>query len=281
MKLAIGPDDPTQSVAFLVGGAGWADGYLMAGTKWCQAIQQAAGGAPGVQVEKLPPQATGMPAVVDKLSRGSLTAQLSNATLDASFGGLRGHSLVILSHGLVADGGGDAQGVLLFNRVKGESPLDVTLWTTHLELMVTRERASGLPEDADVVPSPGLNNVVQDADGKKLVREVRDLAAFVNAIRQSIYQRVYLAACGGEHRLERFAKQLSVLTLKSVYYNLATISFPKPPKPPSAAVGPLHGDDVDVVSGTKFFRDPSDAANSVRLESTETGFLPGAQGLAP
>jgi hypothetical protein len=189
-----------------------------------------------------------------------------------------------VTHGLVADGDGpaaDAQGVLLYNRVKGESPLDVTLWTTHLDLMTTRERASGLPEDADVVPSPALNNVVQDADGKRLVREVKEFAAFVNAIRQSIYQRVYLAACGGERRLETFAKKLAMLTLKCVYYNLATISFPTPPTPPSAQVGPIHGDTVDVVSGPRFFRDRNDQASFVKLESTATGFLPGAQGLAP
>jgi|GEM_PF-6319556 len=280
-KLALGPNDPTASVAFLVGGAAWGDGFLAQGEKWCKAIQKAAGGAPGVQVARLPPQASGMPAIVQQVSRGSLQAQLSTPVLDAQLGGLRGHSLVFVTHGLVApdDGGDKAQGLLLYNRVKGESPLDVTLWTTHLDFMQTQARASGLPEDADVVPSAALSSIVPDRDGKRLQAEVRAFAPLVNAIRQSPYQRVYLAACGGGRRLETFARQLGVLTLKSVYYNTSTISFPTPPKAPSAAVGPIVGNDVDVVTGTRYFRDPSDPANQVRLESTETGFLPGSQEL--
>lgn len=278
MKLAIGPEDTSASVAFLVGGAGWGDGYLLQGTKWCQAIQKAAGGAPGVQVDKLPPKATGMAGVVDKLSKTSLNGQLSNGTLDAQLGGLRGHSLVLVTHGLVAESTASAQGVLLYNTVKGESPLDVTLWTSHLDLMTTQETGSGLPEDANVVANVG--GLASDADSQRTAREVRELAPFVNAIRQSIYQRVYLAACGGEHRLETFARKLAMLTMKCVYYNLATISFPKPPTAPSAAVGEVHGDDVSVVSGTKFFRDPDNAANRVRLETTTDTFFGGAQGVA-
>lgn len=280
-KLALGPSDATASVAFVVGGAGWADGFLAQGEKWCKAIQQACGGAPGVQVTRLPPQATGMPAIIEQVSRGSLTAQLSTATLDSHAGGLRGHSLVFVTHGLVADedGADTAQGLLLYNRVQGESPLDITLWTTHLDFMETRPRASGLPEDADVVPSAALASIEPDADGKRLQREVRAFAPLVNAIRQSPYQRVYLAACGGGRRLEKFAKHLAVLTLKSIYYNTSTISFPKPPRAPTAAVGPIVGDDVQVVTGTKYFRDPNDPANRVKLESTETGFLPGSEEL--
>lgn len=281
MKLAVGPSDSTASVAFLVGGSGWGDGFLAQGLTWCKAIQRAAGGAPGVQVAQLPAQTSAMPAIVDKLGRASLTAQLSNDVLDQRLGGLRGHSLVIVTHGLEADGVGPAassQGILLYNRVKGESPLDVMLWTDHLELMTTRARPSGLPEDADVVPSAAVAQIEQTADGKRMQQQVRELAQLVNALRQSPYQRIYLAACGGEHRLERLARKLSVLTLKSLYFNLATISFPKPPTPPAAAVGALHGDDVIVEKGTRFFRSADDPANQVLLQTGTSDFLAGSQG---
>ena len=284
MKLAVGPSDTSASVAFLVGGAGWGDGYLAQGLSWVKAIQSAAGGAPGVQVARLPPQTTAMPAVVEQLGRASLTAQLSSAVLDQRFGGLRGHSLVVVTHGLEVDGdspGKGSQGVMLYNRVQGESPLDVMLWTDHLDLMTTRARPSGLPEDADVVPSPAVAQIEPTEDGKRMQQQVRELAQLVNALRQSPYSRIYLAACGGERRLEHFAHKLAALTLKSIYFNLATISFPEPPTPPSAAVGPLHGDNVEVVMGTRFFRDPENPANRIALQSGVDDFLPGSQGVVP
>src|SRR5262245_61383720 len=104
----VGPQQPaTASVAFLVGSSAWGDPFLVQGKKWVEAIQKAAGGAPGVQVSQTQSALGSASPLIDAMSATSATATLSQSTLDSNLGGLRGHSLVIVTHGLDVD---DANG---------------------------------------------------------------------------------------------------------------------------------------------------------------------------
>jgi hypothetical protein len=275
------------SVVFVCGTAAWADGFLAQGKKWAKAIQTQAGGAPGVLVGDMGKDASVVAKVISEFSRQSAQANVPVATLDQTLGGLRGHSLVFVTHGLETHDPNvsekdkeNTQGLLVFNAVPGESPKDRAIFKMHLDFMKVEDAASGVPEDASIVPKPELANIVDDDDGKKFKKDVTDFAPILTALRRSVYAHVYLAACGGGRRLEKFSAKLKELTLKSVFWNDDTISFPTPPDAPFAEVGPIKGDKVDPVrEGTPFFK--PDGTSPVKLSTGTNDFFKGSMRRIP
>ncbi|HEV8321520.1 MAG TPA: hypothetical protein VG389_07895 [Myxococcota bacterium] len=288
---AAGPAPTTSSVGILVGTAGWSDGFLIEGRKWVTAIQKAAGGAPNVMVGDLTKDPTAAAATIQRFSRDSTATTVPTATLDANLGGLRGHCLVFLTHGLephdptlTKKEKEDTQGLLFFNAGKGDNPNDVVLFNMHLDFMTAKLVATPTSgEDKEVVVKPELDGLSDDGDGKKFKKDTRAFAQFLNAMRRSIFSRVYLAACGPARRLEKFAEKLKLLTNLSVYWNDDTISFPVPGtgQPLVAEVGPIvNGVTSPVRQGLRYFK-PDDPANMVLLRSKTDGFLEGSMRRQP
>jgi len=282
------PSPPNSSVAFLCGTAAWADGFLSQGKKWAQAIAKAVGGAPAAQIGDLGNDPAAVRATLQRFGTAAAAATITDALLDQHLGGLRGHSLVLVTHGLESHDPSltkkeqeDTQGVLFYNHAKGDHPRDLVLFKMHLDFMETKPTGSGKAEDANVVPKADLDSISDADDGKKFKAQVRAFAPVLDAMRRSIYARVYLAACGGGRRLELFAARLKALTNLSVYWNDDTISFPKPPDAPFAEVGPIVGDKTSPLrDGVKFFL-PDVAANKVPLRSKTDGFLEGSMSRKP
>jgi hypothetical protein len=280
------PAPSGASVAFICGTSAWADGFLSQGKKWAKAIQSAAGGATGVQVGDMGKDAGPVATTLQTFSRASAQANVPTATLDQTLGGLRGHTLVFVTHGLETHDPNlsqkqkeDTQGLLVFNAVPGESPKDRVLFKMHLDFMQV-DPAATVPEDASVIPTPALASILDDDDGKKFKKDVRDFAPIVSAIRLSVYSQIYFAACGGGRRLELFAKRLKELTQKSIFWNDDTISFPTPPDAPFAEVGAIvNGQVPQVRDGTPFFK--SDGTNLVKLQTGTKDFFKGSMRRLP
>src|SRR3970282_1926649 len=170
---------PNSSVAFLVGTAAWADGFLQQGRRWVKAIQKAAGGAPGAQIGDLGNDPGAVRATLQRFRQAAAKAKLSDAVLDANVGGLRGHTLVLVTHGLEVHDPSltrkeqeDSQGLLFYNHAKGDHPRDLVLFKMHLDFMTTKPTGSGKAEDANVVPKPELDSLEDDGDGKKFKAQV-------------------------------------------------------------------------------------------------------------
>src|SRR5438874_13725228 len=102
IDLAARPPSSGTCVAFLVGTAAWADGFLIQGKRWVTTIQAAVGGRPRVAVGTLSANFASVATQIDTFSRdGSRPdTQISTAVLDQNLGGLRGCTLVFVTHGL-------------------------------------------------------------------------------------------------------------------------------------------------------------------------------------
>ncbi|MEZ0230629.1 MAG: hypothetical protein ACAI25_18555 [Planctomycetota bacterium] len=280
------PAPPGSSVAFICGTAGWHDGFLLQGKKWVKTIQTKAGGAPKVLVGEMGTSATSLATLIADFSRQSQTADLPVATLDATLGGLRAHTLVFVTHGLENHDPNisqkekeDTQGLLVFNAVQGDSPKDRVIFKMHLDFMTVKDAASGIPEDAQVIPKPDLASITDEGDGKKFKKDVTDFAPVLTAIRRSVYSHLYFAACGGGRRLEKFAEKMKELTRKSIFWNDDTISFPTLPVAPFAEVGPIKdGKTQPIRDGTPFFK-PDGAL--VKLQTGTDDFFKGSMRRLP
>jgi hypothetical protein len=272
------PPIPGASVAFLIGtrAAGVDDELLDQAAKWVGAIRAAVGagvwvddlGAPGVAANTLR-------AVSGRAAReGKLTA----AQLDKKLGGLRGHSLVLITRGLEADGGAlgpqqetNGQGILFHNNTAAAPQNDLVLTKRHLDLMTVQSDR--------VVPGPGAA-----ADQPANAQTVSELAAFastVDAMRQSVFAHVYLATCGGRRRLDAFAVRLRELTGMTVFFNRDAIFFPSAAYAPRAEVGTRVSEtQVKRSKGFAYFA-ARRGAPSVGLVSAGDGFLPGSMERLP
>ncbi|HEV8320740.1 MAG TPA: hypothetical protein VG389_03945 [Myxococcota bacterium] len=290
--VAARPSPPTRSVAFLIGTAGFPDGFLVQGRKWVNKIAKAAGGAPGVVVGDLSNDPLAVAAAIQRFSRDTKAATIPTSTMDANLGGLRGHTLVLLTHGLEPHDSGltleerrETEGLMFFNKVRGDSPKDLVMFNKHLDFMTTQLVANPVNgEDKEVVTKPKLDGLVDADGGAKFKKDAHGFAQVLNAMRRSIFVRVYLAACGGGRRLATFAEKLKGLTNLSVYWNDDTISFPdlKHPRDPLIAeVGPIvNGVTNPVREGVRFFKADT-PANHVLLRSTTDGFLEGSMSRLP
>jgi hypothetical protein len=282
------PAPSGSSAAFLCGTAGWSDGFLAQAKKWAQAIQTAAGGAPKVNLGDMGKDVAAVAGLIDRFSATGATQDIVVATLDKTLGGLRGHTLIFVTHGLEShdpklsqEQKDQTQGLLFFNQAPGDDPRDRVLIKLHLDHMTVNPGTDGKP--AEVVPVPDLDTrVLDDGDGKQFKKNVRDFAPVVSALRRSVFGRMYFAACGGGRRLEKFAARFRDLTQKEVYWNDDTISMPTPPVPPFAEVGQIvNGTVPNLRKGTRYFKDPKDPANLVDLRTKTDTFFEGSMSRLP
>jgi hypothetical protein len=285
--VTVRPGISGSSATFLCGTAGWADGFLSQARKWAQAIQKSAGGPPGVNLGDMSKDVSTVANLVDRFSADGGKQNLAVTTLDTSLGGLRGHTLIFVTHGLEShdpklspEEKDRTQGLLFFNQAPGDDPRDRVLIKFHLDFMAVNPAKDGKPEE--VVPVPDLDTrVLDDGDGKQFKKNVRDFAPVVSALRRSVFARVYLAACGGGRRLEKFSARLRELTRKEIYWNDDTISMPTPPVPPFAEVGQIvNGTVPNLRQGTRYFK-PRDAANLVDLRTKTDTFFEGSMSRIP
>src|SRR5262249_54393069 len=93
-----------SSVCFLCGTAAWNDGFLAQAKKWAQAIQAAAGGGPQANLGDMTKDVTGVATLIDRFSAAGAAGTIPTSTLDQSLGGLRGHTLIFVTHGLEPHG---------------------------------------------------------------------------------------------------------------------------------------------------------------------------------
>ena len=282
-ETAARPTSPAASVAFLVGTAGWPDGFLSQGKKWAKAIQTAAGGAPGVQVGDLGKDPVAVADAIRRFAQTGATAAVPVAKLDANLGGLRGHTVVFVTHGLephdpslTAQQKKDTQGLLFYNAGKGDNPNDKVFFRQHLDFMKLEPVPGGAPGEQRVVTKPELDTLDDSGDGKQFKKDAHAYVQVVDALRRSIFRQIYLAACGPNRRLDDFAAKLFELTGLVVWWNEDTISFPTPPDAPFAEVGPIVGGKTSPLrKGTRFFK-AEKPENLVDLRSKTDGFLEGA-----
>jgi len=269
------PRVPGASVAFLVGqrANGVKDDFLDQAQVWVNRIQSSTGA--GVFVDKLDsPRAVAT--VISRLSTQAAKATLSNATLDKSFGGLRGHTLVFTTHGLDVDptlskqDQIDTQGLLFRNNTTGRSQTDIVMMKFHLDRMKL--------DGGHVVYDGSLPTQGNEA----LIRDITDFAQVVDAVKQAVFDQVYFAACGGDRRLIEFADQFQTLTATSVYSNSAAIFMPTKGTPPFAEVGVEDKQTKQFTrsKGFKFYQAVS-GTPSVDLVSATDGFLPGSTSRTP
>jgi hypothetical protein len=273
---AVRPRVPGASVAFLVGqrAAGVKDDFLDQAKVWVDKIASSAGA--GVFVEKLgSPKAVAT--VITQLSARAAKATLSNATLDRNLGGLRGHTLVFTTHGLDVDptlskqDQLDTQGLLFRNDTVGRSQSDVVMMKFHLDRM--KLDGGGQVVFDGSVPTQG---------NEKLVRDIIDFAAVLDAVKQAVFDQVYFAACGGDRRLDQFAIKFQELTATAVYHNGATIFLPTKGTPPFAEVGIEDPQTKQVTRSQGFtFYQAHSGTPTLDLVSTTDGFLPGSTARTP
>jgi len=275
------PASTSSSVTFLCGTAAWSDGFLAQAKKWAQAVQKAAGGAPQANLGDMGKDVSLVAGLIDRFSADGSKGTIADSTLDATLGGLRGHSLIFVTHGLEShdpnlsqEEKNKTQGLLFFNQAKGDDPRDRVLMKMHLDFMEVK--------NGGVAPTAALSTLLDDGDGKKFKQDVRDFAPVVGALRRSAFARVYLAACGGGRRLSLFASRLRELIGKEMYWNDDTISVPTPPTPPFAEVGQIVNNQVpNLRKGTRYFKDPKDPANLVDLRTKTDTFFQGAMNRLP
>jgi hypothetical protein len=220
-------------------------------------------------------------ALIDRFSADGSKANIPDSTLDATLGGLRGHSLIFVTHGLEShdpnlsqEEKNKTQGLLFFNQARGDDPRDRVLMKVHLDFMEVK--------DGGVAPTAALSTLLDDGDGRKFKQDVRDFAPVVSALRKSAFARIYLAACGGGRRLSLFAARLRELVNKEVYWNDDTISMPTPPTAPFAEVGTIvNGQVPNVRKGARYFKDAKDPANLVDLRTKTDTFFQGSMSRLP
>jgi len=274
-KAATSAPVPGASVTFLSGtrGPGVKDDFLDMAAKWVAAIKKNVGA--GAIVGKLGEAAT-VATTIDTTGNQAAKENLDTATLDAKLGGLRGHTLVFVTHGLDVDPKApkdeqlNTQGLLFHNMTVGRSSSDVVMMKMHLDRMK-------VDNDHVIADVAGLD--LTDKETKSFVDDVKAFARVVDALRQAVFQHVYLAACGTKGRLTEFAKLLQTLANVTVFFNTEAI-FLSDKDPTFAEVGIKgSGSSFTLSKGLPFFA-PTTAA-TVPLRSGTDTFLPGSMERAP
>lgn len=268
------PATTGASCMFAVGtrAAGVADDFLDQARTWTAAIVKAVGA--GTASRDLGTAAASAATIKALSDTATQHGKLTTAQLDGNLGGLRGHTLVLVTHGLDVDPSwtaterDDSQGLLLHNKTVGRnSSADIILMNAHL----SRMKVDGGKVVASV---DGLD--LTDPDTAAFVTTVTAMAALVDAIRQSVFAQVYLAACGGGHRLDKFGKRLVTLTGKTLYWNDQKIFLPTKPTTPFAEVGVEQASGGFTLSKGYGYFGAHTGAPSIDLRSGTATFLPGS-----
>lgn len=274
-KAAAKPPLPAASAVFLVGSRGQMakDDFLDQAATWVAAIVKQVGKGT-VKAALGPPVAVA--STIQQLSQQMVKdGHLADGVMDARLGSLRGHNLIFVTHGLTSDPDASiadkkaTQGLLFHNDSTGRTATDIVLMRLHLDQMV-------IDAGDSVVAKPGL------ASGDPMTRQIIDFALVVDAIRKSVFGAIYLAACGGDARLEAFAVRLHALTNRTIFYNAENINLPNKPTPPYAEVGSVWPSDgrFHVLKGYPPYA-PRVPANMIDLKSTTDTFLPGSDDRVP
>lgn len=172
------------------------------------------------------------------------------AVLDGHLGGLRGHSLVFVTHGLEPDHNDlTANGILFRNDNKNGDTLFCVL---HLTMMK-------------------VENDVVVAKSTATTDNLPEFIGFVNALRKSVFQRVYLCACGPQARLKEFAANLSLLADVDVFYNNHRV-WVSDQKQPYATVDDDTPANGEFVTGRRYF-----SMQSVNLITKTDTYFEGAE----
>jgi len=270
------PWEDWSSVVFFVGtrGATAVDPFLDQASRWVDAIV-AAVAQPACVRRSLGPAVAVAAAITQAgidMEKVAETTPLPNDVLDARFGGMRGNSLVFVTHGLAVDPNEtdptirkQTSGLLFHNATTGRNASDIVMQRLHLDNMI-------VDGNGTVVADPKLD----PAD--PVTAQVRDFALVVDAIRQSSFFSIYLAACGGgDSRLGAFTYKLWDLTGRNIFYNSENINLPAAPAAPYAQVGSVWPADnaFHLSRGYPVFA-PRESAYLVDLESKTDTFLPGS-----
>jgi hypothetical protein len=264
------------SVAFLVGRRlfGVKDDFLDQAQVWMKQIQSAAGA--GVFVEDLDDPRVVANTIAD-LSAKAAKAKISDATLAKNLGGLQGHTLVFTTHGLLPLVSStkqqklDSQGLLFINKTQGQSDNDVVLQKFHLDHMLVNSKGHVVFDD---------KSITDNKANEKIIGDVIDFALVVDAIRQAVFDQVYLAACGDDSRLLEFAQRLQTLTASTIFFNDEKILLPEKPNVPFAEVGHKAGKQVVRAMGFKYYESQAGKASQPLFSATD-GFLPGSMRRLP
>ncbi|HEV8323856.1 MAG TPA: hypothetical protein VG389_19725 [Myxococcota bacterium] len=274
-QAASSPPVKGASVTFLAGtrSSGVQDPFLDMAAKWVAAMQANVGA--GAFAGTLG-TASAAASAINNFSSQAAGGTLDIPTLDAKLGGLRSHTLVFVTHGLDVDktlpakDQLDTQGLLFHNDSTGKrTDTDIVLQKVHLDNMK-------VDKDHVVENLPGGLDL-KDPGTRDFVNKVTDFVPVMDAVRQSIYQHVYLAACGTKGRLTEFAKVFESLANVTVFFNTEAI-FLSDKDPTFAEVG-LKGPPFKLSKGLPFFAAPT--ATKVDLRSGTDTFLPGSMERAP
>jgi hypothetical protein len=236
----------------------------------------------------------GIPQIPDPKDRTrKIPEPRAKAVTDAVFakhlGDLKDHTLVIVTHGLQPPHGDQnsdrfvgprdvrEHGLLFHNAAPGFNAADTVLQVQHLQHMmleltppdpVIHVRANQERLDK-LKPSGSLD--LTDSDIAVLRRDVPRWVPVMEALRQSVFTRIYLAACGPKARLHKFADLFQLGVHKDVYFNNARI-FVTTGARPFAEVGTEAPGGFVLHDGKKFF-----SPDKVPLQTTPTSFLAGAE----
>lgn len=220
-QIAIAPKTDSSSVGILLATPNDVGTMLRART-WVQAFAGPIG-EPGVAVRSLG-ALEGLAPILGQLIVQSVDASIPNATLDSTFGGLRGHTLIWVSPRHVP-ASGQPQGLVVFAGATDAPAQQLVLSVDDLKPMIVLPAGSG-----DLVVHP------QQGSDDRLFR----LALFMSLLRLSFYTQIYLCVVANQHRpagakpadrsaeplaLDEIAKQLNRLTACTVYFNDAAIEI--------------------------------------------------------
>lgn len=211
-QIAIAPKTGSSSVGVLVATPNDV-GPMAAARAWVKAFAEPTG-EPGVTVRSLG-AVEGIVGTIEELILQCREATVAKSTLDTTFGGLRGHTLI-----WVAPNAGS--NLTLF---AGATGTPITINTSDLQ-------------DMQLVPVGQVHWVLhpQGLSDNRLFQ----IALFLSLLRLSFHTQIYLCVVANQHRpsggksterapettaLDEIAKQLNRLTACTVYYNDVAIEF--------------------------------------------------------
>lgn len=198
------------------------------------------------------------------LLQKTVAANAPLAAPPAPLGGLREHTIVLMTRGLPA-ASGSVQGVLLTGTdgVAGSVKID----ETSLGLLSRTK-----PLDPVFFPNPIV--VTGQPGSPAAAAEAADTASLLNFLVRSVYRSLYLCTIGGGDQVDRLATRIHNLCGITVFFNKAPLVLDGKPSgalQSTPQVGPPGGKPVQ---GTVYY-----GTQTVPLVAADSrSFLPGSEG---
>jgi hypothetical protein len=268
------PRAANAGVAFLVCHRTVPDAFMDQAERWVRNIQGAVGS--GVIVDVMG-SGTITAAAIRAADQQIANARLGDQQLDEHLGGLRGRTLVLVTHGLRPDPTVPpdlrlaSQGLMLEKNSTTDRDLDVVLDKQSLDFM-TYDAA----QDEVVLDTSKIQDIPEN---RAIIDKVRGFAPVIDALRHSSFEQIYLAACGDNDRLVEFSRALfELVDHKTIYFNdeaiFVTLNVPNPIAEVGVEDPVTHR--LTRAQGKRFY-----SQTRVSLASQPDGFLPGSTRRVP